>query len=503
MKKILISVVILLIAGDITAQNALEAMRFNQTTFGGTARVLGVGGAFGAVGGDLSSAGINPAGLGLMRRNDFSGSLGFSNYRTTSDYIGSTQQAGRFTLNIPSFGIAGTSMNFHKGKEVKSGVVSNTFAFNYQRINNFQRNILMQGNNNSSSILDYYAELTTNNNWTPTQLDEYDEPIFVEELAWRTYLIDPVDPNNPNNKEYVAAINDSLTDVTQTNELRNKGAMSEMNFAYAMNISNRLYLGFGLNVLTARFEEINTFKETDNPNNKSNNYNSSESITDISTRGNGVNGKFGAIVKVNDYFRFGVNYQTATSLKLKDDYYYEINSSLDDGSVYSNFTPVQQWEYRLKIPAKLTASAAVIMGKHGFLSVDVEQVDYTQALISKQYEDYSAENNEIRSLYDKATNVRAGLEIVQGMFRFRTGMAYYETPYNERVLPNNRGKYSTKSYSLGAGIFKEEFYLDLALVNTRRTEFYSPYITESRQYYTAENKLSNTNLVITFGAKFD
>lgn len=502
MKKILTSVVIMLIAGMVTAQNEVEALRYSQTNFGGTARVQGVGGAFGAVGGDISSANINPAGLGLMRHNDFYGSLGFSNYRVTSDYIGTSTQAGRFSMNIPSFGVAGTSINTAKGREVKKGIVSNTFAFNHQRINNFQRNTVMNGNNNNSSILDYYAEIT--NGWTPGELDQYTDPIYLQELAWRTYLIDPLNENDPNNTDYVAAIYDSLTDVNQNNQIKNKGGMNEMNFAYAMNISNRIYLGFGLNVLTMRYEELNTFTEKDNPNDNSNNYRSSTSITDLTTRGNGMNTNIGAIVRVNDYFRFGASYQSATTIKVKDQYYYEMSSNFDDNDYLNQKTSVQDWEYRLKTPAKATVSAAIILGKKGFLSLDYEQVDYSKASLSapQSASEYDVENNNIRTLYSRANNVRVGGELVEGMFRFRAGIAYYETPYNDRVLPDKRGKYATKSFSIGAGVFTKDFYLDAALINTQRTDFYTPYSLESRTYYTAENKLSNTNLVVTFGTKF-
>ena len=38
----------------------------------GTARVMGMGGAFTSLGADLSSMSINPAGLGMYRRNEFS-----------------------------------------------------------------------------------------------------------------------------------------------------------------------------------------------------------------------------------------------------------------------------------------------------------------------------------------------------------------------------------------------------------------------------------------------
>ena len=44
-------------------QNEIDALRHSQSTITGTARALGTGGAFSAVGADMSSAALNPAGF--------------------------------------------------------------------------------------------------------------------------------------------------------------------------------------------------------------------------------------------------------------------------------------------------------------------------------------------------------------------------------------------------------------------------------------------------------
>ena len=65
---------VLLIAGlainkETYAQNyAVDALRFSQYEFGSSARLKALGNAQTAVGGDISSIGGNPAGLGLFNR---------------------------------------------------------------------------------------------------------------------------------------------------------------------------------------------------------------------------------------------------------------------------------------------------------------------------------------------------------------------------------------------------------------------------------------------------
>ena len=50
------------------AQNEEDALRYSNVFFGGTARYMGVGGAFGALGADISVLNINPAGMARFKK---------------------------------------------------------------------------------------------------------------------------------------------------------------------------------------------------------------------------------------------------------------------------------------------------------------------------------------------------------------------------------------------------------------------------------------------------
>jgi hypothetical protein len=67
MKRVIIISTIQLASMGVFAQYASDALRFSQQYYQGTARNMAVGSAFGALGSDLSSLAINPAGLGLFR----------------------------------------------------------------------------------------------------------------------------------------------------------------------------------------------------------------------------------------------------------------------------------------------------------------------------------------------------------------------------------------------------------------------------------------------------
>ena len=82
MKKIitLATLGLLVAAAPISAQTVYDAAKITGKDLNGTARFVGMGGAMGALGGDISTIGTNPAGIGIYRSNDFMTSFGFSSY---------------------------------------------------------------------------------------------------------------------------------------------------------------------------------------------------------------------------------------------------------------------------------------------------------------------------------------------------------------------------------------------------------------------------------------
>ena len=101
MKKILfIFLTILLINPSIYSQSYVDnALLFSTNKYGGTARFVGMGGAFGALGGDFSSISINPAGLGVYRSSEFVFSPGMSNNINTSTYINNPIEENGYNVN--------------------------------------------------------------------------------------------------------------------------------------------------------------------------------------------------------------------------------------------------------------------------------------------------------------------------------------------------------------------------------------------------------------------
>ena len=60
------------------AQGSMNAYNYSRTDIKGTARYMGMGGAFGALGGDISTLSQNPAGIGVYRSNEIVTTLGIA-----------------------------------------------------------------------------------------------------------------------------------------------------------------------------------------------------------------------------------------------------------------------------------------------------------------------------------------------------------------------------------------------------------------------------------------
>src|SRR5215212_654665 len=148
MKKITIACLFSMIAVYCHSQNFLDLKRYSFTSHFGTARSMGMGGAIGAVGADYSVSSVNPASLAQIRTSQAMFSLGLNFSSTHADYLDNNVTDNRFNFSLPNMGAVVSTIRYERGKEVKKGLVNYSFAFGFNRINDFNRNITMEGFNN-------------------------------------------------------------------------------------------------------------------------------------------------------------------------------------------------------------------------------------------------------------------------------------------------------------------------------------------------------------------
>ena len=188
LKGVLLLQLLLFVSISGIAQSYSEtALLFSRTTPNLTGRFSALGGAGVSLGGDLSSAFLNPAGLGMYNKGEATASLGFTNNQTTSTYFGDALNSGKSGINIPFFGI-----NFFTEKDGEP-VISGSFAVTYNRVNDFNRTMSYQSRNTTSSIIDYFLDDAYDADGYPIDPRDLNIPT---NLAFETYLIDTIRVDN-------------------------------------------------------------------------------------------------------------------------------------------------------------------------------------------------------------------------------------------------------------------------------------------------------------------
>lgn len=485
MKAIVIISIFLTVGMIVNAQNEVDALRYSQLYHGGSARNVSMGGAFGALGGDPSVLSFNPAGLGVYRKSEFTFTPTFYLNEVSSDYYGNTSVDHKYNFNFNNMALIA---NANTGND--DGWISVNFGFGYNKLNNFHRHILVQGQNNESSITDYFAEMA--NGTTYSNLNS-----FGEWLAWETYLIDP----DNSDVQYISAL--PTEGVIQTKSITQTGSIGEYAFSMAGNYDNTLYIGGTIGIQAARFKESVIYTEED-PDSMIFDFNSMEYKQSLETRGTGVNFKFGLIYRPVDWIRIGGAIHSPTFFDLNDNYSTSMRSDFDspdsirgDGNWVDS--PSGKYNYSLTTPFRAIGSLAFVFKKVAILSVDYEFVDYTMSRLRATDYSFITENNSIQNNYNYAGNIRAGLEYRFGEFAIRGGYAIYQSPYNPAEVDND-GMMS--AFSGGFGVRDKDFFFDIAYVYTMMDEDYYLYSPNVVNISPAAMSNTSSQIMATIGFKF-
>lgn len=494
-RNLIIVLTIVLGAVQTNAQDIVDtSILFSQSNYGGSARVQGIGGAQISLGGDFSSIVSNPAGLGMFNRSVVSFSTGLNFINTKSDYFGASTSDQKANLNIPNLSIVINKEFESKYTNFKSG----SFGVSYSRINDFHQQSTYQGRS-ESSILDFFlqrAQGVSINDFVDENTSDYNS---LDGLAARTFLIFPTSDVDTTgfDDEYIS---DVLGSPLQTETISVKGAQTQVSFSYGVNYDDILFLGAGIGLTAVNYRSEKSYTESnfiyndpDNPDyvNPLNQFTLEENL-DIT--GGGINVTLGLIFRPINFLQIGGSFTSPTYYTLDDEYDAELDvnySTFDDESASSDIIISN---YQLSTPLKLSGGATIFIGKHGFISADIEMVDYSKNNLKS--DDYiTLEDNQfISTSYNKSYNVKIGGEFRYDIFRFRGGYALYDDP--STLKSNNR-----QLLTGGVGMRVKKYFLDLAIVNTTYDTEYSPYQLENVKP-TASVRNNNTQGIITFGVNF-
>lgn len=489
MRRFILAIgVLCFLTADLSAQNEEDVLRYSNVRLQGTARYLGLGGAYGAVGADFSSLSSNPAGIGLYKTSEFSisPSLYFAN--AESSYNGNLSEDSR---NNFALGNAGVVLAMEPVDRLDRNPVANfQIGFGINRLKDFNNRIYIEGVNDQNSLLDTYVEYAGNKN--PENLNAFDT-----RLAFDAFLIDTVPGVDPftyvNAYSYIGGFSSAL----QRKSIETKGSINEWVLSGGMNLSDRFYFGLTVGFPSIRYDQKSTFNEVNQtePEKDLDQFNYYENLE---TRGGGINFKLGAIARPLPWLRVGAAYHSPTWYnELNDRWETRMNAYYTNGDFFEYRSPIGEYTYDIQTPWKAIGSVALFFGNLGLISADYEYVDYTNGQLKPTLE-FSDKNNIIENSFASAHNIRVGTEWRVGVMQLRAGYANYGSPFESGI---NDGQLS--SYSAGLGYRNKLFSIDAAFVYSTSEMDYYLYGTDDIETNPSKNIYDAYNVMVTFGYRFE
>ncbi len=439
-----------------------DALRYSLHFPTVTARSMSMGGAFTSLGGDFSSSYLNPAGLGLYRKSEFSFSPGLEYNGVRSTYFKETNEDYSYQFLLGNAAYVGTMLT---GRD--NGLVSTSLAIGYSRLNNYKGNTFTKGINPDNSLADYFMDYA--NGVDPELL----EP-FYERLAFDAYVIDTI-PGSA--FEYQTPV---FLPVTQQKTIRTKGGTGEWDFSFGANLSNMFYTGIGLGIRHVNYHEISVHSEFDDMNH--NDFNNFAFTEELDAEGTGLSVRMGLMVRLLKFVRIGGSIHLPTFYRISEKYYNTLRSEFDGQEVYdikptnSDGTELEAgtFRYRLFTPLRIMGGASVQIGDAALLAADVEYVDYSSMRLREAdgETDFESSNREIENTYQRVLNIKAGGELRLGNFALRAGGAYYPSPFTS-TENNKDARYG--EITGGMGYRDNNVFFDLGVSGMVHNEDYFLY----------------------------
>ena len=509
MKNLLMLCMGLIGTSYILAQDLTDAVRYSMDEIQGTARFRAMSGAFGALGGDMSSITINPAGSAIFNSSHFSLSLGvFSTNNDVTYDVNSTNRTNSFSDSNFDLNQLGAAFVF-KNRNIDSPWKTFTFGMAYDRSRDFDEDWVASGTN-TTSIDSYFLSNANNSNITfgtlKLQPNEFIEDAYASIgtlnngyqiqqafLGYWSGIIDPLnldDNTNDNETNYVSNIEGG--NFNQNYLYSATGYNGKMAFNFATEYDDKIFFGINLNAHFINYERFTRLDESNsNPGSIVNNLAFENLLT---TNGAGFSFQLGTIIKLTPQLRAGVSYNSPTWFRISEELVQGINSNNADPDIgfisdVINIFP----DYRLESPGKITGSLAYVFGRKGLLSFDYAVKDYANATFRPTVDRFFSNlNTNIGNTLTSASTFRIGGEYRIRQLSLRGGYRFEESPYKDANFFGD-----LNGYSLGLGYSFGDFNLDLAFSQAERDINYQLYTTGLTDSARIESRF--TDVMLTFG----
>lgn len=482
-------VVLLLTPNQMLAQNEFDALRYSNVDHFGDARFNAMGGSFGALGANMASLSINPGGLGVYKSSDFSftPAFHFNSSETNSSGVGDRGDDSKLNFHIGNIGLVGAFDGSNGWRNIN-------IAIGYNRLSNYNSAMTVNGKTDNSFLNTYTNELTQNGARVGDDLANLFP--FTANLGYQTLLVNPMASDSTKFDNVFS----NATNISQNTIIKTKGGSGEAFFSFGGNYKDKLFLGATVGVPVVRYEFERTYTETSDPTDTLLDVASIRVKDYVKTEGAGINLKIGMIYNVIDWFRFGLAIHTPTYYSLTDNWDTKINATFKNGQTTADRSPFGTFDYVVTTPFRYITSGAFIIGNKGVLNIDYEVIDYSTARLRDDGNfgagaDFSAENQNIKSNFQTAQNVRIGAEWRLDPFRIRAGYRYMGDPIKDNFNIDN----SSNTYSFGVGIKQEDYYFDVSY-SLRTYEVSAPIVAQLDDFSSVD--LKDHYITFTLGFRF-
>lgn len=545
--RILILACALLTGVGTAAQTVYDATTIAQKELNGTARFVGMGGAMGALGGDISVIGTNPAGIGIYRSNDAMMTFGYSLADTEINNAGTALTAEKGRWNFDNIGAV---ISTKIGNVTPLRYVN--FGFNYHKAKSFYRTRRAAGDLGGYTQLDVIAAQAdglTPGHWGNGNIFNNNDIGWLSALGWEGYLISPTLTNQVTdyraqdehgNPLYFDADGGLTTSPTGTDgrpnapayddydfygniaglypylrEFRSyeRGGVDEYDLHVSFNVNDRVYLGLTVGIYDVDYSKYSLYNE-DSEGEAGGGY-MLESHNNIS--GSGVDVKFGVILRPFEYspLRVGLAVHTPVFYNLTYNTSAILTSDYTDQVIDTyNYVDGDMWyDFHLRTPWVFNASLGYTVGSYLALGAEYEYADYSGMDFS--YAGGGAmdwENNEAGLCLQGVHTLRVGAELKPvPSFSLRAGYNYTTSAYKGdayKALAVNSLTTDTDfanlkaahTVTLGLGYHTGSFYADLAYkYDTYKSDFY-PFMAEGIQPMKETD--ARSKVLLTLGYRF-
>ena len=490
MKKYLL--LLSLTAGMVQAQETTiqDAIRYGTEDLNGTARFRAMGGAFGALGGDLSAIGINPAGSAVFTNNQVGVSLSSYNRTNKSRYFGTSTSDSDYSVDLNQAGGVYVLLNDDQESDWKKI----TLALNYENINNFDNTTFIAGANPTNSVADYFLSFANGGNVSLGDITGFSYNM-LDFAQWQTlfgYEGYVINPEGTSQQTIWTSNVPAGGNYYQEHSLVSTGYNGKLSFNFAAQYQDWLYLGINLNSHFSDYRQSTSFYER-NENDPGQGLQRVRFNNDLVTFGDGFSFGLGAIAKLNESARVAIAYESPKWLRLEDRFTQSISFvTVEEDANIGNFFDPQQvliYDYKLQTPSRFTGSFAYVFGKSGLISIDYSMRNFANLKFrpeSSYFDLNQIMSNNLRNI----SEVRVGAEKKLKQWSLRAGYRYEQSPYENKDFMGD-----LNAVSGGIGYNFGEIKADISYTHSQR-DMQAPLLSRGLGNGANINSVSN-NVTVT------